>query len=348
MNGPQRGLAVKIFSKKKENKKMKRVLSLILAIIAITSMTAFANEEVMLISENPTEEVAVMPEAMYTSAYGTITEVADDYVMVKTMDNEEIQFNTSEFTQVIDANTVMPLDLKSRETDLVMITYANAMTMSLPPQAYAFAIVGNIKSEMGNPMFTIVEEVKTAEDGIVIVTDGGMKEITVPANAQVSPYLTRNIVTLADIKEGSNVLLWYDMMTMSIPAFATSERVVVMAGNVMDVFNEEETEEVTEDGLYVNDVKITLAEDEVEYDNNGVKMLPLRTVAETLGFKVEWVNESQSIIVSNGAFSATIRIGTVEGGINKMRLVLETAPILYNDCKTYVPASFFNELPAIN
>ena len=327
---------------------MKRVLSLILAIIAITSMTAFANEEVMLISENSTEEVAVMPEAMYTSAYGTITEVADDYVMVKTMDNKEIQFNTSEFTQIIDANTVMPLDLKSRETDLVMITYANAMTMSLPPQAYAFAIVGNIKSEMGNPMFTIVEEVKTAEDGIVIVTDGGMKEITVPANAQVSPYLTRNIVTLADIKEGSNVLLWYDMMTMSIPAYATSERVVVMAGNVMDVFNEEETEEVTEDGLYVNDVKITLAEDEVEYDNNGVKMLPLRTVAETLGFKVEWVNESQSIIVSNGAFSATIRIGTVEGGINKMRLVLETAPILYNDCKTYVPASFFNELPAIN
>ena len=334
---------------------MKKVLSLILAIIAITSMTAFAqedvmliNEDVMLISENPTEEVAVMPEAMYTSAYGTITEVADDYVMVKTMDNEEIQFNTSEFTQVIDANTVMPLDLKSRETDLVMITYANAMTMSLPPQAYAFAIVGNIKSEMGNPMFTIVEEVKTTDNGIVIVTDGGMKEITVPANAQVSPYMTRNIVTLADIKEGSNVLLWYDMMTMSIPAYATSERVVVMAGNVMDMYNDEETEEVTEEGLLVNGVAITLAQDEVEYDNNGVAMLPLRTVAETLGFKVEWVNETQSIIVSKDAFSATIRIGTVEGGINKMRLVLETAPILYSGSKTYVPASFFAELPANN
>ena len=292
---------------------MKKVLSLILAIIAITSMTAFAqedvmliNEDVMLISENPTEEVAVMPEAMYTSAYGTITEVADDYVMVKTMDNEEIQFNTSEFTQVIDANTVMPLDLKSRETDLVMITYANAMTMSLPPQAYAFAIVGNIKSEMGNPMFTIVEEVKTTDNGIVIVTDGGMKEITVPANAQVSPYMTRNIVTLADIKEGSNVLLWYDMMTMSIPAYATSERVVVMAGNVMDIYNDEETEEVTEEGLLVNGVAITLAEDEVEYDNNGVAMLPLRTVAETLGFKVKWVNETQSIIVSKDAFSVII------------------------------------------
>ncbi len=329
---------------------MKKVLSLILAIVAITSMTAFAqddimliNEDVMLISEEETAEVP-MAEAMYMSAYGTIKEVADDYVLVTTMDGEEIQFNTSEFTQVIDANTVMPLDLKERESDLVMITYSNAMTMSIPPQAYAFAIVGNIKSEMGNPMFTIVEDVKTTEGGIVIVTDGGMKEITVPSTAQVSPYLTRNIVTLADVKAGSNVLLWYDMMTMSIPAYATSERVVVLAGNVMDVFNEEETEEVTEEGLFVNGVKITLAEDEVEYDNNGVKMLPLRTVAETLGFKVEWINETQSIIVSKDAFSATVRIGTVEGGINKMRLVLETAPILYGGSKTYVPASFFTEL----
>ena len=323
---------------------MKRVLSLILAIIATTTMTAFANEDIMLISEDDVmliSEEAAAPEAMYLSTYGEITEAADDYVVVKTLDGEEIQFNTSDLTAVIDANTVLPLDLKNRETDMVMVTYSNAMTMSIPPQAYAFAIVGNIKSEMGNPIFTIVEDVKTSEDGIVIVTEGGMKEITVPSNAQVSPYMTRNIVTLADIKAGSNVLLWYDMMTMSIPALAASEKVVVMPGNVLDILGLEE-------GLKVNGVEITLAEDEIVYDNNGVEMLPLRTVAEQLGFKVEWVNETQSIIVSKDAFSATIRIGTVEGGINKMRLVLETAPILYNDCKTYVPASFFAELPAIN
>lgn len=321
---------------------MKKVLSLVLAIAAFTSMTAFAQDDIMLISSNPaTEVVETVAEPAYLSAYGEITEVAEDYVVVKTTDGEEIQFNTSELTQVIDANTVLPLDLAARETNTVMVTYSNAMTMSIPPQAYAFAIVGNIKSEMGNPIFTIVEEVKDAEDGIVIVTEGGSKEITVPANAEVSPYLTRNIVTLADVKAGSNVLLWYDMMTMSIPAYATSEKVVVLPGNVLDILGLEE-------GLTVNGVEITLAEDEVVYDNNGVEMLPLRTVAETLGFKVEWVNETQSIIVSKDAFTATVRIGTTEGGINKMRLVLETAPILYGGTKTYVPTSFFAELPANN
>ena len=319
---------------------MKKVLSLVLAIAAFTSMTAFAQNDIMLISENPTEEVATMQEAAYLSTYGEILEVADDYIVVKTTDGEEIQFNTSDLTQIIDANTVMPLNLKERETNAVMITYSNAMTMSIPPQAYAYAIIGNIKSEMGNPIYTIVDEVKTSEDGIVIVTDGGSKEITVPSTAEVSPYLTRNIVTLADIKSGSNILLWYDMMTMSIPAYATSEKVVVLAGNVL--------ESVEEDGLYVNGVEITLAEDEIVYDNNGVEMLPLRTVAETLGFKVEWVNETQSIIISKDAFTATVRIGTVEGGVNKMRLVLETAPVLYGGSKTYVPTSFFAELPSNN
>lgn len=322
---------------------MKKILALVLAIAALTSMTAFAQDDIMLISENPAaEEVATMAEPAYLSTYGEVTEVADDYVLVKTVDGEEIQFNTSELTQIIDANTVLPLDLTARETNTVMVTYSNAMTMSIPPQAYAFAIIGNIKTEMGNPIYTIVEEVKTNEDGIVIVTEGGSKEITVPSNAEVSPLLTRNIVTLADVKKGSDVLLWYDMMTMSIPAYATSEKVVILPSSALTLMG------VEEDGLKVNGVDITLAEDEIVYDNNGVEMLPLRTVAEALGFKVEWVNETQSIIVSKDAFTATIRIGTVEGGINKMRLVLETAPILYNDCKTYVPASFFNELPAIN
>ena len=339
MKGPERGLKN---TRNKENKKMKKVLSLVLAVAAITSMTAFANNDIMLISENPAEAVTepiATPE--YFTAYGEITEVAEDYIMVKTIDGEEIQFNTSENTQVIDANTILPLDLANRETNKVAITYSNAMTLSLPPQAYAYAIIGNIKAEMGNPIFTIVEDVKTTDEGIVIVTEAGSKEITVPSTAEVAPYLTRNIVALSDIKAGSNLLLWYDMMTMSIPAYATSEKVVLLAGNVLDIV--EET-----DALTVNGVEIVLAEDEVVYDNNGVEMLPLRTVAETLGFKVEWVNETQSIILSKDAFTATIRIGTVEGGINRARLVLETAPILYSGSKTYVPTSFFAELPANN
>ena len=274
---------------------MKKVLSLVLAIAAITTMTAFANDDIMLISEeSATEVVETVESPAFLTAYGDITEVTEEYIVVKTAEGEEIQFNKDANTQVIDANTVLPLDLTARETDKVIISHSNAMTMSIPAQSYAYVIIGNVKEDMGNPIFTVVEEVKESEDGIVIVTENGTKEITIPAKAQVSPYLTRNIVTLADIQKDSNVLLWYDAVTMSIPAYATSERVVVFAGNLL------ETAEVVEEesnALVVNGVEITLKEGEVVYDNNGIEMLPLRTVAETLGFKVEWVEATQSIIV---------------------------------------------------
>ncbi len=320
---------------------MKKLLSLVLALIAITTMTAFANNEgIMLINEPEAVEECSTPA--YLSTYGEIKETGEDFILVETIDGNEIQFNTSEITQIIDANTVLPLDLASRETDKVMVTYSPAMTMSIPPQSYAFAIIGNIKAEAGNPIFTIVENVISAEDGIVIVTENGTKEITVPSTAKVSPYMTRNIVTLEDIKAGSNVLLWYDMMTMSIPAYATSERAVIFAGNLFDIYNEN-------DALTVNGVEIKLSENEIVYNDNGVEMLPLRKVAETLGFTVEWINETQSIIISKGtAFNATLRIGEEGYGINRARFMLEAAPFLHNGDTTYVPAAFFTELPAEN
>lgn len=321
---------------------MKKVLSLVLAVTAMTSMTAFANENIMLISEEPaTEVVKTIPSPEYVTSYGDITEVTEEYIVVKTAEGEEIQFNKDANTQVIDANTVLPLELTARESDKVAVTHSNAMTMSIPAQSYAYVIIGNIKSDMGNPIFTVAEEVKATENGIVIVTENGNKEITVPASAQVAPYLTRNIVTLEDIKAGSNVLLWYDAVTMSIPAYATSERVVVFAGNLFETAEEESN------GLIVNGVEITLADDEIVYNNNGVEMLPLRTVAETLGFKVEWVHETQSIIVSKDAFNTTVRIGEERYGLNKAIMILDSAPILYNNEKTYVPVSFFDALADI-
>lgn len=343
MKGLQGGLKeLKIY--KKGEQKMKKVLSLVLALTAMTSMTAFANEDILLISERPATEVTEYirtPE--YVTSYGDITEVTENYILVKTADGEEIQFNKDANTQVIDANTVLPLDLTARETDKVAVTHSTAMTRSIPAQSYAYVIIGNIKSDICNPIFTYVEEVKQNEDGIVIVTENGNKEITVPASADVSPYLTRNIVTLEDIKANSNVLLWYDAVTLSIPAYAVSERAVVFAGNIFETVEEESS-----NGLVVNGVEITLADDEIVYNNNGVEMLPLRTVAETLGFTVEWVEETQSIVVSKGgAFSTTVRIGEERYGLNKAIMILDSAPILYNNEKTYVPVSFFDAIANI-
>ena len=181
---------------------------------------------------------------------------------------------------------------------------------------------------MGNPIYTEVEDVKKTDDDIVIITENGNKEITVPAAAEVAPFRTRNIVRLEDIVKGSKVLLWYDMMTMSIPAYATSEKVVILA----------QPEAPIEEGLFVNGVKIELKDGEEVYMNGDVEMLPLRTVAETLGCTVSWDDATMGVKVEKGDVVSSFVV-TEEG--SQARTVDAVNAILRGD-KTYVPANFFD------
>lgn len=315
---------------------MKKLFALALAALMAFSVVAIAAEEdIMLISE---EEGAALEEVMpsYLTTLGEVTEInaEENYVIVKN-DADEIRFNMDENTLLIGNDAASKFELA--EGKLVSVTHSQAMTMSIPAQSYAFAVIEINETGMGNPIYTVVEEVKETENGLVIVTDAGTKEISVAKEAQVLPFLTRNIVRIEDVKAGSRVLLFYDMLTMSIPAYATTEKVVILPELVV-----EETEEVAENVVVLaNGEKVEIKEDEEIYEVEGVKMIPLRTVAEALGFEVVWDAEGQSINLVKETFSSMIRIGDVEGGINRARLVLEVAPQLPAD-KTYVPVSYID------
>ena len=324
----------KLLINKKGETKMKKLFALALAALMAFSVVAIAAEEdIMLISE---EEGVALEEVMpsYLTNYGEIAEVNNEegYVLVKT-DLEEIRFNMDENTLLIGNDGASRLELAVGKK--VAVSHSMAMTMSIPAQSYAFAIVEMNETGMGNPIYAVVEEVKESENGVVLVTDAGSKEITVSKEAEILPFLTRNIVRLEDVKAGSRVLLFYDMLTMSIPAYATTEKVVILPELVIE-------EEVPANVVVLaNGEKVEIKEDEEIYEVEGVKMIPLRTVAEALGFEVVWDAEGQSINLVKETFSSMIRIGDVEGGINRARLVLEVAPQLPAD-KTYVPVSYID------
>jgi len=77
------------------------------------------------------------------------------------------------------------------------------------------------------------------------------------------------------------------------------------------------------------------------YYNNGVIMLPLRAVAEKLGFEVVWDNETQGVRLG---VAINLWIGKDEYHIARMApLELGTAPEL-TDGFTYVPINFFRSV----
>ncbi len=329
---------------------MKKTISVLASLLLIANMAAFAEDnkpaeaidtipteiqgDIMLINEE-LESIPAYDEAQpsYVCTYGTIKELGENSFTIETQDKDELVINYSDKTYMIDASLVAPFDIENRTSDEVVVYHSTATTMSIPAQTAAFAVMGNVAQGASVPVYTEVEDIKTSDDGLVIVTEGGSKEVTLLADAEVMPYRTKNIVKAQDITKGSKILLWYDMVTMSIPAYATSEKAVIL-----EIAVAEETEE-TEN----NNIDFIFDGTEGIYEKGEIKMIPLRAVAEKLGFTVDWIDESMSVIVSKGAFSSQITIGDVNGGLNRARLMLQVAPELTND-KTYVPLSYFDEL----
>ena len=69
-------------------------------------------------------------------------------------------------------------------------------------------------------------------------------------------------------------------------------------------------------------------------------MVPLRSIAEKLGFKVE--SKGKTVILTKGNGSYTITRGDKTIGYNKSLRTLSVAPTL-KDTKTYVPVEFIEE-----
>ena len=119
----------------------------------------------------------------------------------------------------LDAVTGDPMDIQDlKDGDTVYAWVGPAMTLSIPPHATAYLILGNIPEDYGVPMYY---EIKTAEvtaadeetqmpTAVELTAAGGTTLTVVTSEAELKPYLTKNIVTLADLIPGTRILVWSD------------------------------------------------------------------------------------------------------------------------------------------
>ncbi|ARF14198.1 stalk domain-containing protein [Sporosarcina ureae] len=129
----------------------------------------------------------------------------------------------------------------------------------------------------------------------------------------------------ADDLKGEDLLVFYKETTRSIPAQTTPEKVVVLDINTVD--EDATVEQIIKDDHYMVD---------------GVKMVPLRLLAEKLGYVVD--STGVGAVISKGAPSYTITRGQKEYGYNKSLLQFEAAPELLEPRKTYVPVGLIEEM----
>ena len=120
------------------------------------------------------------------------------------------------------------------------------------------------------------------------------------------------------------VLIFYNMILESYPARISPLKILVLEKEQSNI-----------------EKAIAIANEDF-YEVDGVTMIPLRRVAEQLGFQVD--STGKGAIVSKGSVSFLITRGTKQYGYNKALRYFQREPELLEKSKTYVPYEFLEQL----
>ncbi|MGY3188151.1 copper amine oxidase N-terminal domain-containing protein [Lysinibacillus sp. TE18511] len=277
-------------------------------------------------NEKPTEteqqnsQIQIDPVHIFNNTHGTVEKVDASenitYFTVKDGDQTNILEITKD-TLVFD-NTGKKVELKEGDK-VVAYTFANKpQKLIYPPQF--------------NPDVVIVE---TEEVGFVevdyffenLTNTYDVLKLNIGENTELLNEKGEKVAA-KDLAE-KHLVVFYTASTRSIPAQTTPSKVIVL-----DNESENSSENTVEE-----EIAAIIAKDSYEVD--GTKMVPLRLIAEKLGYTVE--STGKGAIVSKGNVSYTLTRGEKMFGFNKALRPLNAAPALLEANKTYVPVEFVEE-----
>lgn len=330
---------------------IKRFNSKSLALILISCMLVFslaipaiAQEPVLepVISDLPLmKDAPLAPD--YAAYDAQVKEVMTEDGIVTAIlaitDGNEERFNIFSDTVVINNETGNPSSLNELVPGDKIFVYGSLMkTRSLPPQSTAFIVLTDIDVKAPAKFVKVMSMEENAAGNLIVFDANGEYNVNITEETVLRPYRTKQIVTKDDIKAGANILVWSEIMTLSLPAQMTADMVVLLP----------EEQEPSSDKIIIslmagviayNGLEITPEGDELFYDQNDTLMIPLRKVCETLGYEVKWVPEGNKIELHKDGQIVKLQIGSHQ--YNDVELAI--APELTNSI-TFVPTEFLAEI----
>ncbi len=294
-----------------------------LSIIILSCGLVFAMTE----EASRTESVR---EARYLSFTGTVTEIRDrenpansKFVSLESKTGQPANVIVSDHTYIFE-------DADIKVGSLITIYYdaTKPMILIYPPQYSAEVIV--VENQERNVKFDIF-------DGNLVSSDNFLRlkldEVTKIISLDGKPY--------TGTLEKQKLIVVYGVATKSIPAQTRPDKIIVLSENdVREVLLENDVSKMK---IYVNGLII---DSPSAYSNEqGIVMVPLRAIAEALGYDVYWNSSTRGVTIGKGI---SLTIGKDYYSYMRMSpIYLGTAPELV-DSTTYVPLSFFNELMMVD
>ena len=249
-------------------------------------------------AEAPAYELVQRGETFPTRVWGAAVELGD---MSLTLENsndsdpyQKIVVNVEEDTLILDAVTGEAKtfdDLRTGET--VYAWVGPDMTKSLPPISTGRVILCGLPADYAAPTYAEVESVTETESGAdVCLNNDVVLHLSADTGYLAAPGWEKETVSAADIVPGTRVLAWYSVVTLSLPAQASPEKIMVFPSDYAGW--------VAADGLTVtvNGQALALEGAAAAKVENGHLMVPVRALAEALGCEVAWEPYTNQVTVT--------------------------------------------------
>ena len=318
---------------------MKRKIALLLAAVMLgTTPCALAAEEPPeegQVTPYRIEEQAEITDVQTSLHEGDITLVTA--ITVKTDTYDALTLRLKESTVLADAadgslramTDVAAPDQLLQEGGTILVTYGTALQQSEPPQTDAELVVVH-PGEGTTPHLVDAEAItrNVADGSVSFLTDNGSLLVSVDRKTPVYT-LYGDEETNARIRMGTRLVAWYDIVLTSYPGQTAPEKVVLLPDQDRSF-------------TIITGGDIAIAEGRIE---NGVAMVPVRKVAEELGYTVTWNNEDESVLLELGDAEMTIQLGEDKYCFGDAREGLSFGAASYEvDGVSWVPAEVFTLL----
>lgn len=304
--------------------KMIRAIALGLSALMLTlsPVAAFGKElEAMPISA-PIEEQPFE----YIKMEGVVEEIekGDDFfrILVRNDSGEGLDvlwaYINDEMLLLSD-KTMSPADAASIEKGMEVTIYYHkntVMAMSYPGQMRPDVVVLHDGEEANSVMVERFEKELLSADGSMIIRPG---EETVIVDFEGKE-------ATAEMIKDRELVIFYNIVLESYPMQTSPLKIIILP-------EREKLEEPT--GLILNE--------ELQRLEDGLVLIPLRQVAEYLGYEVKWEGTERSAELTKGPLWTKVYIDRNTYSFAKMLIRLEAAPVIYND-RTYVPVSFAEQV----
>lgn len=286
-----------------------------------------AETEIETKSETDEPAKPVVGESEYIKTEAEAVKAEENVITVKGED-ENTEITVSENVAVLNSKGEIKTVADIKEGDKLYV-YSKDDTSDA-------AVIVIMDAEEDTVVFVDVDKYAKAEEALVNAAN------TLALNLNEESDITDlngEKVAYTDVSD-KYLAVFYGASTRSIPAQTSPDKVVVLGEAEKEeapvVQNPENVTKVTADGKEICEVK---------YDSeNKTFMVPVRAIAETLGYKVDWEGGELLVTVGNDEIKVDFKIGVNKYSASEEEAKeLEKAPELINDT-TFIPCSLFSDI----